>query len=173
MRYTPRKPGNRTLCALAGAVLSLGLAAGAARAASADLACDAGHPRIEVTVDGLRSDKGDVVVELYPDDAKGFLKSRARLGRNRVKAGPGAKVCIPAPAPGFYALVVYHDEDGDRHLSKNFIGLPSEGFGVSNNPPPALGKPSFRAVRFQVGEGETPMRVRIHYGLGGASDARR
>ena len=127
------------------------------------------HPRVEVTVEGLRNTKGDVVVEIYPDAAKGFLTSRTRLGRTRAKAEPGVRVCIPAPAAGWYAVVAYHDEDGDRHFSKNFLGLPSEGFGVSNNPPPALGKPSFSKVRFQVGEGETQTRIRIRYGLGGGT----
>ncbi|OYX33100.1 MAG: hypothetical protein B7Y99_07870 [Caulobacterales bacterium 32-69-10] len=148
---------------------ALTLAAPAARAADADVHCDAEHPRVEVTVEGLRSRKGDVVVEIYPDTPKGFLTSAGRLGRTRAKAEPGVAVCIPAPAPGFYAVVVYHDEDGDRHFSKNFLGLPTEGFGVSNNPPPALGKPSFSKVRFEVGPGETPMRVRVRYGLGGGS----
>jgi uncharacterized protein (DUF2141 family) len=138
-------------------------------AADADVHCDATHPRVEVTVEGLRNTKGDVVVEIYPDAAKGFLTSRTRLGRTRAKAEPGVRVCIPAPAAGWYAVVAYHDEDGDRHFSKNFLGLPSEGFGVSNNPPPALGKPSFSKVRFQVGEGETQTRIRIRYGLGGGT----
>jgi uncharacterized protein (DUF2141 family) len=154
----------------AGPVIAAALMLGApavATAADPDIHCDPSRPRIEVVVEGLRSAKGDAVVELYPDDAKSFLKHEARIGRNRAKAGPDAQVCIPAPAPGWYALVVYHDEDGDRHFSKNFLGLPSEGFGVSNNPPPALGKPSFRAVRFQVSEGETTIHVRVHYGLGG------
>lgn len=148
-------------------VAALGLSAGAAWAADPDVHCDPTHPRVEVTVEGVRSQKGDVVVEIYPDNPKGFLTSRGRVGRNRAKAAPGAVVCIPAPAPGWYALVAYHDEDGDRHLSKNFLGLPTEGFGVSNNPPPALGKPSFSKVRVQVEEGETQLRIRIRYGLGG------
>jgi uncharacterized protein (DUF2141 family) len=158
--------GVRSAAALLFAAF-LALAAPAARAADADVHCDAEHPRIEVTVEGLRSEKGDVVVELYPDDPKGFLTSRTRLGRNRGKAEPGARVCIPAPTPGFYAVVAYHDENGDRHFSKNFLGLPSEGFGVSNNPPPSLGKPTFSKVRFQVGEAGAAITVRIRYGLGG------
>ncbi len=164
-------PGGARASALfscaAALVVAGALASPAARAADADVHCDSDRPRVEVTVEGLRSQKGDVVVEIYPDAPKGFLTSRGRLGRTRAKAEPGVRICIPAPEPGIYALVVYHDEDGDRHFGKNFLGLPSEGFGVSNNPPPALGKPSFSKVRFEVGPGETPMRVRIRYGVGG------
>lgn len=155
------------LFAAAVMVGTTGFSATPGDAADPDVHCDADHPRVEVTVDGLRNDKGDVVVEIYPDTSKGFLTSAGRLGRTRAKAEAGVKVCIPAPSPGVYALVVYHDEDGDRHFGKNFLGIPSEGFGVSNNPPPALGKPSFSKVRFEVGAGETPMRVQIRYGLGG------
>jgi uncharacterized protein (DUF2141 family) len=164
-------PGGASATALLFAATAwfttMALAAPPGHAADADVHCDAEHPRVEVVVDGLRNDKGDVVVEIYPDTPKGFLTSRGRLGRTRARAERGVKVCIPAPSAGYYALVVYHDEDGDRHFSKNFLGIPTEGFGVSNNPPPALGKPSFSKVRFEVGAGETPVHVLIRYGLGG------
>ena len=95
------RPGDHAARLLgATACLWLTTAAQPALAAGADVQCEPGRPRVEVTVEGLRSEKGDVVVEIYPDDQKGFLSSKARLGRNRVKAAPGAMVCIPAPAAG-------------------------------------------------------------------------
>ena len=44
-------------------------------------------------------------------------------------------------APGSYVASVQHDEDGNGKLKTNFIGMPKEGIGLSNNPGgiPALG----------------------------------
>ena len=35
---------------------------------------------------------------------------------------------------GSYAASIQHDEDGDGKLKTNFIGIPKEGVGISNNP---------------------------------------
>jgi uncharacterized protein (DUF2141 family) len=152
------------------AALALALALGASAAQAAACAPGAGS-QVNVTVDGLRSGDGDLVVELYADNEDGFLTKRARIARVRERldrADPS--VCLAAPKPGYYALAVYHDENGDHKFNKNFLGLPTEGFGLSNNPPLRLGKPSFESVRFMVGSGETRVRVRLRYLMGGGGD---
>ena len=87
-----------------------------------------------MTVEGLRNGNGLITYTLYPDDRKRFLANGGSLQRIRVDAGyPATETCIPLPRPGAYLLAVYHDEDGDRKLDRNFIGLPKEGFAFSNN----------------------------------------
>jgi len=46
--------------------------------------------------------------------------------------------------PGEYAVSVMHDEDGDGELDKNMFGVPSEGWGTSNDAPArAFGPPKW------------------------------
>lgn len=55
---------------------------------------------------------------------------------------------------GEYALVVYHDENGNGRLDKNFIGIPNEPLGFSNRYWPK-GPPTFRYAAFSIEAGET------------------
>ncbi len=151
------------------APLALVVLAGASPAAASEPELCRGEPtRINVVVEGLRSMRGDVVVEIYPDDAEHFLAPKTQVNsiHLRIEGNP-QEVCLPVPRPGAYGVAVFHDENGDRQFNRNLLGVPTEGFGLSNNPPIRLGKPSFQSVRFEAGDGETTVHVHMHYVLGG------
>ena len=147
-------------------LLSLGAASPAAAFAEHEL-CRGEPVSINVVVEGLRSTRGDVVVEIYPDDPKQFLVPKTQVNSIHLKIeGNPQAVCLPVPRPGAYGVAVFHDENGDRAFNRNLLGIPTEGFGLSNNPPVHLSQPSFDAVRIEAGEGETTIHVRLHYLLG-------
>jgi uncharacterized protein (DUF2141 family) len=94
--------------------------------------CVEGVLQIRATVTNL-SKKGIVKVELFGE--KNFMKKSGKLRRIRVPAEDGAvKICVNVPVPGEYALVGYHDKDGNRRLKKAWNFKPKEPYGVSNNP---------------------------------------
>ncbi|MEA1892193.1 MAG: DUF2141 domain-containing protein, partial [Campylobacterota bacterium] len=45
---------------------------------------------------------------------------------------------------GTYVISVIHDENENKKLDKNFLGVPTEGYGFSNNI-----RPSFRGANFE------------------------
>lgn len=147
-------------------IAAAALAAFAPPAAAQADACT-GHPsatRLYVRVEGVRSAEGLIAVTLYPDDRSRFLAHRGSLYVGRVPAVAGTtRACIYVPAPGAYAVAVYHDADGNRHLTKNAIGFPAEGGGFSNNPGTFLGLPSFSASRFTVKASGEEIRIRLRY----------
>ena len=51
--------------------------------------------------------------------------------------------------PGTYAMAVVHDENMNGKLEMNWLGIPSEGYGFSNNAIGLLGAPSFSAAIFR------------------------
>lgn len=93
---------------------------------------------------------GLVKVELFGE--RNFMKKSGKLRRIRVPADEGSiNVCINLPAPGEYALVGYHDKDGDRKLDKAWNFKPKEPYGVSNNPKiESLRLPKWSEAGFQV-----------------------
>ncbi len=130
-----------------------------------DLECNgATATRLHVNVTGVRSSSGIVAATLYPNDPKRFLARRGQIGIARAPAKAGTTtVCVAVPpGPGKYALAVYHDVDGDRRLDRTVIGLPSEPFALSNNPPPRMAFPKIGPSLFSVGPGETNVTVRLH-----------
>jgi uncharacterized protein (DUF2141 family) len=49
---------------------------------------------------------------------------------------------------GEYAIKIYHDENGNDELDTNFLGIPKEGVGFSNNPSARFGEPGFDEAKF-------------------------
>ena len=118
-------------------------------ARDADDLCMPGTPQIEVTVNNV-SDGGILKLELFAE--KDFMRSKGKLRRVRVPAKDGPMVvCINVPTPGEYAVVGYHDEDGDRRLDKKWNFKPKEPYGLSNNPEfKSMRLPKWEETRFDV-----------------------
>ncbi|HUB17127.1 MAG TPA: DUF2141 domain-containing protein [Acidobacteriaceae bacterium] len=65
--------------------------------------------------------------------------------------------------PGRYAAVVIHDENSNMKLDRNFLGIPQEGFGFSNNPRVLFSAPSFRSAEVTVACPATQLTVALVY----------
>lgn len=119
---------------------------------------------IRVTVNNVRASKGLITASLYNEDPDGFLDKDARLEKERVDAKEGETlICLVAPGPGVYAVALYHDENGNRKFDKNFIGIPKEAFGFSNNPKIGLAPPDHKDVSFTVEGPVHDIQVSLDY----------
>lgn len=151
---------RRQLSALA---VALGVAPGAVAAEDGVCGPDTAT-RLDVTVTNVRSDDGNVTITLYGDDPDDFLAKGTKIMRHRVPAVAGeTDDCLALPGPGTYAIAIYHDEDGDRDFDRNVIGLPTEGYGVSNNPELGFLLPDFDEVKFEAKEGENGLSITMNY----------
>jgi uncharacterized protein (DUF2141 family) len=65
--------------------------------------------------------------------------------------------------PGRYAAVVIHDENSNMKLDRNFLGIPKEGFGFSNNPRVIFSAPSFQAAEVPVTCPSSEIQIRLVY----------
>jgi uncharacterized protein (DUF2141 family) len=119
---------------------------------------------INVVAEGLRNGNGLLAVTVYADDARKFLVRHGSIHVGRVNATAGTtRTCVFVPRPGVYALALYHDENGNRHFDRSGLGIPTEGYGFSNNPPTIAGLPSFRSVRLNVPRTGLTARVQMKY----------
>lgn len=67
-------------------------------------------------------------------------------------------------AAGTYALVMLHDENGNRTLDTNFFGMPIEGYGVSNNVTHMMRAPSWEESHFTLAAGEQKrLEIQLRY----------
>ena len=119
---------------------------------------------LNVSVEGLRNGNGLLTVAVYPDDSRTFLAKGGTLKNNRFQASaPVTRACVFVPKPGVYAIAVYHDEDASRKLNRTGLGLPSEGYGFSNNPATLAGLPAFRSVRLNVPKAGLTTHIKMKY----------
>ncbi len=121
-------------------------------------------PRILVTVTGARRVAGNITFTLYGDRPAAFLAHRGSIALDRVMlTAPAASTCFVVSRPGTYAVAVYHDENNNHHFDRSLIGLPVEGYGFSRNATIFMAPPSFSAVRFTVGPGDTKIGIALRY----------
>jgi uncharacterized protein (DUF2141 family) len=119
---------------------------------------------IVVRVQGVRSAAGEVVAVLYGDNPDDFLRSGKRLARARVAAARGVVMLeLVAPRAGRYAIAVYHDENGNHKFDRAFTGLPTEGYGLSNNPRIWLRPPHLTEAAFIVDVRPTAVDISLRY----------
>lgn len=119
---------------------------------------------LQVKVQNVRSASGMIVVTLYGDRPEEFLQSGRKIDRERVPAKLGSvTACLVLPKAGTYAIAVYHDEDGDRKVTKSGLGIPTEGYGFSNDALAKIGPPKFDDVKFTAGSDKKPVVITMHY----------
>ena len=118
---------------------------------------------LTIDVSNIQSSKGLVVADLH-DGAKGFPKTRKPAAIQSAKAKNGTvTIVFPDIPAGTYAVGVHHDENGNRKLDTNFLGIPAEGIGTSNNPKSSFGPPSFKDASFKVGNTDQKIEVSVKY----------
>ena len=121
---------------------------------------------LTIKVIGARNAKGKLGVVLF-QDAKGFPEDPSKALRQQdvdINAQTlSAQVVFRDVPQGVYAVSVRHDENMNRKLDKNFIGIPKEGYGVSNNPKKKLRAPSFDEAKFSLNAAEQVIEIKLIY----------
>lgn len=121
---------------------------------------------LHIHVDGLRNSVGVVGAAIF-QSADGWPEDAAKALHIWPTAIPsGAKEATAAwdhLPPGNYGVVVIHDENENRKLDRNFVGIPKEGFGFANNPHIKLSAPPFQAAVVHVSCPVTDTTIHLVY----------
>ncbi|WP_115461488.1 DUF2141 domain-containing protein [Winogradskyella aurantiaca] len=105
---------------------------------------------IEVTIENLKSDDGKVLVGLYNTE-KDFLEDTF-MGEVGVIKDKTTKVVFNNVPSGTYAVSYIHDANDNDKMDTNFMGIPKEGYGCSNNAKGFMGPPKWEDAKFELTE---------------------
>ena len=97
--------------------------------------------------------KGIVVFALF-DSVNAFGDLRDPVMMVSFPLDGRAEYVVDDVPAGEYALLVYSDENGNRRIDKNFIGIPKEPLGFSNSYRPK-GPPSYSRAVFTLADAES------------------
>jgi len=98
---------------------------------------------LTITVTDLRNHKGQLIFGVFKT-SDGFPTESKKSVDWQVKPADADSVTFTCQLPpGQYGASVLHDENKNDRMDKNVIGIPKEGYGVTNNP-----KPRARAATF-------------------------
>ncbi len=122
-------------------------------------------PGIHVKILNIRNSTGTVDCALF-ESPVGFPTEALRSAMNAmiIKVRNAEARCdFEDISPGTYALTVFHDENMNAKLDTNWLGIPKEGYGFSNDVKALLGAPTFSAASFQYHEGTLDLTISLHY----------
>lgn len=127
----------------------------------AQQASSANKYTLTVICDEVNQEAGNIGVLVFAND-NGWPEDRfAALKDVVVPAHPGSvTVVIPDLPSGDYALAIAHDTNQNHKLDKNFIGMPKEQWGMSNDPSATVKAPAFNKARFTL-NGNREIHVRM------------
>jgi uncharacterized protein (DUF2141 family) len=62
-----------------------------------------------------------------------------------------------------YAVCAFHDENSNKKIGTNWIGIPKEGIGVSNNAKGNFVPPKFDDAKFAFNKPEQTITISLKY----------
>jgi uncharacterized protein (DUF2141 family) len=110
---------------------------------------------IVVNVSGIGAAAGEIGCALFRS-ADGFPMDSSKARQQWLPANTKGVTCrFDEVTDGSYALSVSFDLNGNKKVDTNFLGIPTEPWGVSNNVRPSLRAPTFEEAAFKVIDGKT------------------
>jgi len=120
---------------------------------------------IEIEIDNLKSSKGSIRVSLYNKLSAEYFPSNSDKAFKIYKFGilrKKSKFILKDVPFGEYAISIHHDEDGNNELNTNWIGMPKEGLGASNNAKGSFGPPKYAQAMFRHTK-NTKLSIELYY----------
>ncbi len=106
---------------------------------------------ITVQLNGIKQPSGQVLLSLFKSEEgfpthpeKAFKWSKAKVTSSSLI------ISLDGLPPGNYAIAVVHDENSNDVMDRNWIGLPAEPYGISNNATGTFGPPKYDDAKFTV-----------------------
>lgn len=137
-------------------------------AISATLVFAAAEPTVEkakltIKVTDIRNHDGQLIFGVF-QSAKGFPTTQKNAVNWQVSGIDKDEMTFTAElAPGDYAASVLHDENKNNDMDTNIIGIPKEGYGVTNNPKPKFRGAKFKEALFTLPKEGAEMTISLQY----------
>jgi uncharacterized protein (DUF2141 family) len=115
---------------------------------------------LTIAVEGMDSNAGNLGILIF-NGPKGWAEDRqSALKDISIPAQQGTqKVDVKLP-PGKYAIALIHDVNVNHKLDKNFIGMPKEYWGMSNNPHATIKAPPIEKAMFTL-DGDKEVKIHL------------
>ena len=123
-----------------------------------------GKSTMVLEISGFASSDGMARILIFQSaNKKSFPKDVSKAYRSKIVSIKNNSVVVEfADLPnGDYAASVHHDENNDGKVNTNFIGIPTEGFGATNDAKGNFGPPSFDQAKVSLYNQKSIFRIKI------------
>jgi uncharacterized protein (DUF2141 family) len=115
---------------------------------------------LTVTVENMDSTEGNLGILIF-NGPNGWAEDRKTALKDiSIPAQKGVQK-VPVQLPeGKYAIALIHDVNVNHKLDKNFIGMPKEYWGMSNNPHATIKAPPIEKAMFTL-DGDKEVKITL------------
>jgi uncharacterized protein (DUF2141 family) len=117
-----------------------------------------------VLVKGFHSTEGQLMVALY-NNSSDFLNKDPYMGKVEVISASEELIKFENVPYGDYAIAAIHDINKDGKLDKNMLGIPTEGYGFSNDAMDKFGPPTWIQASFVFAGRDEVKIIDLEYGI--------
>jgi uncharacterized protein (DUF2141 family) len=118
--------------------------------------------KLIVRVSNLAEDKGTVNLSMYDSEKEYSAKEGAPVRKMKAGIEKGHALIEFDDVPyGEYGFKLYHDQNGNGVMDRNFLGIPQEDYAFSNNTAGRFGSPSYDKVKFRFCQNELRLDVKM------------
>lgn len=114
--------------------------------------------QITVTISNVSGNEGKVILSLFDEET--FMQAPPlKSGTSEIIEGQATYTFKDVPA-GVYSVISFHDKNDNDRIDMEPTGMPTEDYGVSNNPM-SFGPPQWTESKFEVKD--SPVSIEIRY----------
>lgn len=118
------------------------------------------NPKLTLHIQNIESIKGQIIIGVFNTD-KDFLEDNVAIKNYTIDIDSANETLVITDLPkGDYAISLYHDENSDNQCNRNFLGIPKEAYGFSNNVKPKFSAPSYEECKFLLNE-DMEMKIKL------------
>lgn len=112
----------------------------------------------QLVVKNITSDKGTLFIAVFDSEANFNAEEPVRAFAHKAKIGDLQLQLSDLPV-GTYAVMAYHDINGNEELDTNLFGLPKEPWGASLGGKQVFGPPQWKDTLFTISESNESIEV--------------
>ncbi|MEQ8472154.1 MAG: DUF2141 domain-containing protein [Marinoscillum sp.] len=103
----------------------------------------------KLTIKNVRNQQGSVRASLFQGE-ENYLK-KSTISKDTTAYSQGEVVITFRAVPdGEYAISIYHDANDNGEMDANFMGIPTESYGFSNNAPSRFGPAKYHEAKINI-----------------------
>jgi len=113
-----------------------------------------------VKITGLHSGKGQVRIAVF-NSSETWLGDHPAYNATIDVGGQSLAWRLTDIPYGDYGIAVFHDENQNGKMDKNFLGMPLEPYGFSNNQRVNFGPPKWERAKFAVKNSAAEVSIEV------------
>lgn len=119
--------------------------------------------QLDLSISAIKKQKGEILIAVF-NKADGFPFDTQKAYQLLKGTPVDGKLNLQVSSlpKGRYAIALFHDANGDGTLNVNFMGIPKEGYGVSNNAYNTFSAPKYNDASFDYNQSSV-LKITMKY----------